>query len=156
VENEPKRQMGVALPADLRQKLEAASEAADHSIAEEIRVRLERSFEGDQQTRIMADAVALIAAEVEKETGAVWHKHAGSWEMFAEALVTRLDLFKKPSGTTKFGDRPHQSVPENDPKFLGRWSAIQLAENSGWTNSSDRAAMEQGYRQMKELREKKT
>jgi hypothetical protein len=158
MEREPKRQMGVALSDELRRKLEAASEAADRSIAEEIRIRLERSFELDtldKASRTLADVVALIPAEVEKETGAAWHKHLGAWETFHEAIRSLFALPVKPTGSAKFGKRPHQSCDDDDPKFLGRWITMKLLENPGWTNSPERLAMERAFQQMKELRERK-
>jgi hypothetical protein len=135
------------------------SEAANRSIAEEIRVRLERSFDLDtldEASRRLADVVALIPAEVEKETGAAWHKHLGAWETFHEAIRALFALPEKPTGSAKFSRRPHQSCDDDDPKFLGRWITMKLLENRGWTNSPERLAMERTFQQRKQLKEKKS
>lgn len=146
------KQYKVSLPDELYERLAAASEKSGRSLSDEIRTRIVQSLEGDQHTRIMADAVVLIAAEVEKETGERWHKHAGAWETFREAISARLNLFKKPSGSAKFGDRPNQSIPEDEPGFIGRWIAVKVWENPDWTNSPERAAMEKGFRDLKAIK----
>src|SRR5215469_13583731 len=74
---ESKKQMGVALPDYLRGKLAAASADAKVSIAEEIRRRLERSFENDARddsTQALVSAAIWIAGDITAQgVGAYWH-----------------------------------------------------------------------------------
>jgi hypothetical protein len=73
----PKKQLNVALSDSVRAQLEAASKEAGHSIAEEVRQRLERSFFGDgpvdQKTRDLAAAVSRFARLLEHDRGLPWH-----------------------------------------------------------------------------------
>jgi hypothetical protein len=78
------KQVSVALPADVRDRLEAAATTAGHSIAEEIRRRLERGFEDDDVaaertdiTRLM-EQIGAMACLAELVTGNRWSTDAAS------------------------------------------------------------------------------
>ena len=52
--------MGVALPDDLREQLQRAADAAGHSVAAEIRQRVERTFSEDAIDPVMRELIAGI------------------------------------------------------------------------------------------------
>src|SRR5579859_4871669 len=88
------RQIPVALSADSRARLEEAAANAGHSLAEEIRRRLERTFvedATDQPTRDLMltfdDLNRLVAAQ----TGYSWYTHPGAWSVLRAAILARLD-----------------------------------------------------------------
>ena len=142
------KQMKVALPDDLRARLDAASEKSGRSVAEEIRARVEQSFTRDavvdKPTRDFLEGVALMAAEIELETGAAWHKHAGAHEVFVQAVVSRLDGLK-PKGSATFGERPHATVFNDDPTQLGALIEFRLRRQPDFTNSPTRRLMEEEH-----------
>jgi hypothetical protein len=142
------KQMKVALPDDLRARLDAASEKSGRSVAEEIRARVEASFTRDvvdKPTRDFLDGVALMPAEIELETGAAWHKHAGAHETLKQAILARLEVLK-PKGSTTFGDRPHATVRNHDPRELGLMIEFRLQQQPDFTNSSARRLMEEEHK----------
>src|SRR5262245_20498236 len=122
------QRLKVALPDDLRAQLDAASAKSDRSVAEEIRNRIEASFTretADQPTRDFLEGVAQMAAEIERETGATWHQHAGAHEAPEWAIKMRLRELK-PKGAITFGDRPHATLPYDDPHQLGPIIEVRL------------------------------
>jgi len=148
------KQLKVALPDDLRARLETASSRSGRSLADEIRARVEASFAQeavDKPTRDFLEGVALMPAEIELETGAAWHKHAGAHAVFTQAILSRLEELK-PKGSTAFGDRPHATVFDEDPTLLGdptQLGAIieyRLRRQPDFTNSSTRQLMEEEHR----------
>jgi hypothetical protein len=140
----------------LRARLDAAIAKSGRSIADEIRTRVEQSLDhdvADKSAREWADGIALMPAEIEKETGAVWHKHLGAWRAFRRAILERLAR-SKPGGTIKFGARPHQTGHSDDPEEIGIWVEMRLREDPGWTSSQRRKLHEDGFQRIKELKEK--
>jgi hypothetical protein len=146
------KQMKVALPDDLRARLDAASKKSGRSVAEEIRARVEASFARDvvvdKPTRDFLEGLALLPAEIELETGAAWHKHPGSHEAFVQAILSRLIRYK-PKGSTAFGDRPHATVINDDPNQLGLLIEVLLYKSPDYSNSPQRQAMEEAHQKMK-------
>src|SRR3974390_3574766 len=83
------RQLGVKLTDDLREQLEVARTKAGHSVGEEIRQRLERTFRedaldplppgkrrdlvADPQTRELLAAIVRIAEWVRLDLRGNWH-----------------------------------------------------------------------------------
>jgi hypothetical protein len=143
------KQMKVALPDDLRARLDAASEKSGRSVAEEIRARVEQSFTRDavvdKPTRDFLEGVALMAAEIELETGAAWHKHAGAHGVLTQAILSRLEVLK-PESSIAFPDRPHATVPYVDPNQLGKIIEFRLRQYPDFTRSPMRALMAQEHR----------
>jgi hypothetical protein len=92
-EPEAKKQMGVALGRDLKARLQDAADASGHSIAEEIRRRLEYSFELEHSSMSeMAKAALWIAEEVRVEADShTWWKIQSAHDVFAAALRAWLD-----------------------------------------------------------------
>src|SRR5690242_3794915 len=117
-----KKQMGVALPPDLRDRLQAAADAADHSVASEIRLRLAHSFQaeaGDTATAEFASKVAWLAEQIKRDKGFDWHTHIKAFEAFTEAVNAALERRKPPehTGMTAASDL---FWGDDDPKTLGR------------------------------------
>jgi hypothetical protein len=117
----PKRQMGVALSDELRQKLSTASEAGGRSIAEEIRRRVEQSFEADavdEATRELVEAVIWIADELNRQIRSSWALRRGGREALAHAIQAWLEITAPPrrSGPVVASDL----MGPDDPPTLGR------------------------------------
>jgi hypothetical protein len=151
-------QLKITLPEPIRAKLDAAAEKSGYSLAEEIRSRLERTFaedELDQPTRDFLDGVELMPAEIERETGAAWHSHAGAHAVFKQAVLSRLARLK-PEGALAFGERIHQAIPGNDdPQEIGVWIEYHLWGDPDFTRSSMRAGLEASYREILKLHQER-
>jgi hypothetical protein len=112
------RQLAVALPPNLRSRLEAASAAADHSLAEEIRIRLVRSFDQeveDKPTRDLAAAVTWLADEVSRQSDLPWYSNPNAQKALAAAIQEQLEITAPPyqgAASDLFGP--------GDPPTLGR------------------------------------
>jgi plasmid stability protein len=143
------KQLKVSLPDELRARLDAASAKSGRSVAEEIRSRVEASFAeaADQPTHDFLRGVALMAAEIARETGAVWHKHPGAYDHFVDAIVRRLKVLK-PQGSTAFGHRPHATVPDDDLDRLGEIVEFRLRRQPDFTDSPTRRLLEEEYQMM--------
>ena len=120
------RQLKNSLTDDLFRQLAMVSTAVGHSLASEIRRRLERTFaqEGsDPRTDELLTAIRSFAVLVKCETGHAWHAHAGANEAFRRAIDLRLSR-RKQSGSAAFGDGSlpsDRSVTANtqDPVMMG-------------------------------------
>ena len=116
-----KKQMGVALPDYLRGKLAAASAAANVSIAEEIRRRLEISFENDARdsyTQDLVSAAIWIAGDIASQgAGAYWYATQKGRQAVAAGIRHFIEMLQPEacSGDDLFGP--------DDPETLGRASA---------------------------------
>jgi hypothetical protein len=153
------QRLKIALPDELRAQLDAASTKSGRSVAEEIRSRVEATFAletVDRATRDFIAGVARMPAEVELETGAAWHKHAGAWAVFRAAILSRLQRIK-PKGATTFGPRPHQVVPGDDRDFeaIGVMVEYHLHETPDFTSSPLRRALEQSHREIMKLHQQR-
>jgi hypothetical protein len=133
------KQMGVALPGDLRAKLDAAAAESGISLAEEIRRRLERSFTQDAdektqdpKTRELANDVMWLADAItyqvrhEGDRPRAWHSNATTHVALAEALRTWLDIISPPVGLLGHSDLPVGLLGRSDPPTLGRATARHL------------------------------
>jgi hypothetical protein len=98
---EVKRQIGVALSDDFRDRLEKAAEAAGHSIGEEIRQRLEQTFVQeriDPVTRELIEGILNIAELVAVDLGYPWHAGSGAHSALSAAIAQRIDGYKPQGG----------------------------------------------------------
>jgi hypothetical protein len=98
------KQLKISLTNELRRHLETISAASGHSLAEEIRRRLERTLtqdRSDRQTRELLAAIDNFADLVKRETGHAWHSHPGSHAVLHRAIASRLDRCK-PEGAGQF------------------------------------------------------
>lgn len=119
------KQLKVALPDDLRSKLENAAEASGRSLADEVRRRLEESFARDLAYDAATDecirAVPDLAALVSVATGHKWHQHAAAHWAFRSAIKAWLQR-RRPAGDRAFapGDLPKaRLVSSDDPEAIG-------------------------------------
>ena len=120
------KQLKVGLPDYLREELERAAAASGKSLADELRVRLEASFESegsDPETRTLVTAVDNLAELVAIQTGHKWHKHPAANRVLRYAIAARLARLK-PEGEPVFG---LDELPKNrlaapgsdDPETMG-------------------------------------
>ena len=141
------QRLKIALPDELRARLDAASAKSGQSVAEEIRSRVEASFAREAADKPSADFLAdlaLMPAEIELETGAAWHVHAGSHATFTRAILSRLLRFK-PKGSMTFGPRPHATVSNDDPNDLGVLIEARLHQMPDFSTSPTRRLMEEEH-----------
>lgn len=116
------KQLKISLEDGVRESLEAAAKAGGHSLGEEIRQRLDRTFqEADPQTRELLDAIDSLTTLVRLQTGRDWHEHAGANRVLRRAILARLTRLK-PEGEESFAgsDLPkHPLVASTDPDEMG-------------------------------------
>jgi hypothetical protein len=101
---EPAKKVGVALGEALRAELEASAKTRGHSLASEIRRRLEESYNydaADRQTRDLMDSVLQFATLVKLQTGHDWHSHPAATRVMRYAITGRLARLK-PNGDPVF------------------------------------------------------
>jgi|SRR5215469_1029559 len=142
------KQLKASMPDELVEQLEKASAKADRSLSAEIAARIEMSFRQeailDTPTSDFLTGLALMPAEIALECGAAWHKHAGAHEVFAQAILSRLDELK-PGGPTSFGDRPHATTFEDDPSKLASMIEYRLRRQPDFTSSPTRRLLEEEH-----------
>jgi hypothetical protein len=112
------RQLKISLPDSLRDQLNSSSAVAGHSLAEEIRQRLERSCaEGqvDAKTRALMEAVAEFARLVDFEVGP-WQGSVTAHQTIGELISLWLQRRQPPR---TFGD----AEPFASPSGLGLGAA---------------------------------
>ena len=145
------QRLKIALPDELRARLDAASKKSGKSVAEEIRARVEASFTRDavvdKPTRDFLEGLALMPAEIARELNAAWHEHAGAHEKLTQTILSRLEVLK-PEGSTVFGPRPHATVPDDNLDKLGAIIELRLRRQPDFTNSATRRLMEEEYQRM--------
>ncbi len=111
------KQLKVSLPDDLRAKLDKATTLSDKSLGDEIRTRLERTFDEDsveKPTRDLIEAVKWMAAEIRRQVHLPWYYTVKSNEAMAAAMQTWLEIVRPPR--TDEGDL----FGPDDPPTLGR------------------------------------
>jgi hypothetical protein len=87
------RQIAVALPPDLRARLQKAATGSEHSVAMEIRQRLEQTFaaeRADKATRELLFIIQDIAELIRTQTGCGWSIDQNAWDIFARAIEALL------------------------------------------------------------------
>jgi hypothetical protein len=90
------QQMGVAFPDDVRALLEAASTAAGHSLAEEIRRRVKRTLRDDamfqdEPTMALMDRLKNTVSLTRSVTGKAWHKDPATAYLLKLVIGAHLD-----------------------------------------------------------------
>jgi hypothetical protein len=77
--------------------LEKAADGAGHSVGEEIRRRLERTFAEEQidpVTRELATGIIRLADLIQLDQGSAWHAGMVAHQAFAAAVAQRIDGYK--------------------------------------------------------------
>jgi hypothetical protein len=116
------KQLAVALPEDIRARVEAAAGQSGHSLAEEIRQRLERTVEDDAidpETRKLMEAVELLAQLVKIQTGHSWFDHPAATSVMKHAIDARLARMMGGDGEATF--LPDE-LPPKEIRFLAAGS----------------------------------
>jgi hypothetical protein len=135
------RQIGVALSDDQRALLEAEAKRAGHSIAEEVRKRIERTVREDDlpaATRELRYAIVTIAAALQKDFGAEWFSDWRCHHEFAAALAGRIYDYRPIDWSAESGavaDLFASDVPpgargilrEKDDKVLHNYPQLEAA-----------------------------
>jgi hypothetical protein len=95
------RQFKITLPVDLRAKLDAASATSGRTLAEEMRQRIEKSFQQEEdsvgvepQLRELSTMIMLLTVFVHEQTGHKWMHHPGALCLFQQALMAYLQRLK--------------------------------------------------------------
>jgi hypothetical protein len=133
-------EMKFRLPGDLHAQIETA--ATDHgwSASEEIRRRLEGSFEialaaDDPKTRDLVVAITETARNLAETYGRAWHEDAWSRDVML-AAITVLVRTKAPRGDPKYNPKPEHLADliwgenERDPSVAGRMLAMMQLTGS--------------------------
>jgi hypothetical protein len=138
------RQIAIALPPTFRERLEQAASASEHSIAEEVRQRLEQSFGAerlDEATRDLLLTIQSVAKLVRSQTGYDWFAHPRAWEVFRHAINVHLDRLRPTEAVTEHPAalRPCPLVSSDNAEVIGagleainmlRRNSVLLAEAS--------------------------
>jgi hypothetical protein len=101
-----------------RANLEAVAAVSGKSVADEIRTRLQRSFEEDAidpPLRELREALANLAALVRIDCGAEWHSSPSAYTEFAAALMQRLAGYMPPAQDAEASD-----LQQPTPEMLGK------------------------------------
>jgi hypothetical protein len=119
------KQLTVSVNEEQRAALEAASAKAGHSVAEEIRRRLDRTLYEedtfDPQTRKLAEDIRDFAHEIERITQLKWHAYPKAHEALAEAIKTWLAGMKPPFAPSEAAS--DLLWGQDDPQTVGRMLA---------------------------------
>jgi hypothetical protein len=113
------RQLAIALPPDIRDRLQAAADTAGHSLAEEIRRRLALTFAADAidpVTRELAADIMHIADDVTRLSEVPWHSNPKAQQALAVAIQTWLEDHPPPD----HGPAAASLFGPDDPPTLGR------------------------------------
>ena len=138
------KQLKASMRDELAARLEAASANSGRSLSAEICARIEASFAADGPTTDFLEGVARMSAEIELESNAAWHQHAGAHEAFVQAITSRLETLK-PKGSIAFGDRPHATTSKDDPRKLEALIEFRLRRQPDFTTSGTRQLMEEEH-----------
>jgi hypothetical protein len=109
------KQLKVSLPDELRARLDKAAAEAGHSVAEDIRQRLERTLADDAikgaidpKTRELTDDIVSLIDRIELDTGSSWHRKTKVHETLALAVQALLATLRP---------RPETGVGASDLLF---------------------------------------
>jgi hypothetical protein len=142
----------VVLPAEVLEELRQSERGVSEEIRAHVSWRLNLNPVDNATLELLRD-VARMAADVERETGAAWHTHAGSHATFRQALLSRLARLK-PEGPMAFGERPHRADPNDDPEEVGVWIEHGVWETRDWSRKGReqlRLAKERSLRELYEM-----
>jgi hypothetical protein len=101
------------------------------------RLMLDEQF--DKETLELASNIKMLAKEIQRQTGADWHRSPAAHEAFSEAIRTWLDMHKPQRGIPTDQLEAGISSPD-DPKTVGRTIARTMNNNPPDTLSRLRGA----------------
>jgi hypothetical protein len=140
----PRRaQMGVALDDAIRAHLDRAAEAAGHSVAEEIRRRLESTIKDDARSpelQALLSDIEFLARLVMDDTDLDCSRHPIAFEIFKAGIIALLDQHKpEDDGDLRSMSRMTSGVSRlsdsDDPGTIGRVLARHIKREKlylGW------------------------
>jgi hypothetical protein len=143
-----RKQLGVALSKALRAELEHSALKHGHSLAEEIRQRLEKTYDhetADRPTRDLMDAVLNLAMLVRLQTGHDWHGHPAASRVLRYAIMARLARLRHAADDDVFRKEELPGIrlvaPESDdPETMGaELEALDHHTPRQKTSADDRA-----------------
>jgi hypothetical protein len=124
----PQQQFKITLGEDLRAKLDLSSSYNQRSIAEEIRQRLEMSFDiqADGHTLDLIYAILFLANETMRDLGRTWWSDERARSAFMAAIADQIlsypidptNVAARPLIT--LGTREQQAGPDDPPEVIGR------------------------------------
>ena len=124
----PQQQFKITLGEDLRARLDEYSKYNQRSIAEEIRQRLEISFDiqADANTLDLIYAILFLAHETMRDLGSTWWGDERARSAFMAAIADQIlsytidpnALGARPLIT--LGTREQQAAPDDPPEVIGR------------------------------------
>jgi hypothetical protein len=136
------KQLPVSLTPHLRRELEAAAKRSAHSLGEEVRQRLLKSFSDesvDPLTRQLGDDVIGFAIDTKLETGLDWHGHPAANRVLRHAITARLARLQ-PAGDATFvpDELPASRIltSSSDPETVGK-----MIEEFNFRKMSDKARL---------------
>ena len=142
-----KKQLAVALDDVLRDNLSASAEHAGHSLAEEVRRRLELTFQIEKErshihpaTRQLMTAVGALADLVHQQTGHHWYDHPAANRILRAAIVSRLTRLSPGSADATFAseEATQQIIISSSPEMIG--TGLEAVEFSARTHPSNKEA----------------
>ena len=123
----PAYQTKVVLGDAMRRHLEAGAKADGRSIADEIRQRLERTFEQDARaakTNALLTLIAELAAELQRLCGAHWFEQSSAYDAFSAGVGLLLA-----TGAGEAVDAPW-AIQDTDAPSAGRVIARMLVKRA--------------------------
>ena len=121
------KQLNVSLPDELRDALEACARANKHSVANEIRRRLEQSVRVDNldpQAPALISLLLALISEVHQITGQNFSSHPKAFETLMLVLQSGLNDFKPkkaPAGGDPLADDDASTLAR---AVLRRWDSV--------------------------------
>jgi hypothetical protein len=124
----PQQQFKITLGEDLRSKLGEVSALNGRSIAEEIRQRLEMSFDiqGDGHTLDLIYALLFLANETVRDFGSTWWGDERARSAFMAAIADQIQSYPIDPNTRgarpliTLGTREQQAGPDDPAEVIGR------------------------------------
>jgi hypothetical protein len=117
-------QFKITLGDELRDKLNDACDISMRSVAEEIRQRLEMSFdlEGDEKTLDLIYATLFLAREIELDFGRTWWSNEKARSAFLAAIADQIGSYVlDPAAPRPLNTRARvEGMPVDPPEAIGR------------------------------------
>ena len=116
------RSLKISLPDVTRAELDAASAQSGNSLADEIRIRLARSFERDaldKPTRDLQTAVDRLTSLIRLQFGHAWHSSATAHAAFTFGIMGAIGRHKPADDAAPKSNPPLQLIASDEPRTIG-------------------------------------
>src|SRR5262249_5886160 len=123
------KQLAVALPLETRNYLTLAANHSGHSVAEEIRRRIDQTirWQSDAPTLELLEGVVNLAAMLREDFGYEWHRSPIAHEAFVVAVNQRLAGYTPPPREGPAASSDLFALSKEPPETIGR-----LRERDDW------------------------